>query len=154
MIVLVHPVFACLEIGQRPAAGDAVPGSLGFPALGQKHEEQSRADPCSRKTDTTCPLSSHLASALADLLPQVPVAGIFHMPRRRIGLCWEATRAPSRPGDMGDVVGTPRRLPFIMFLVQSEKSQGAGDRVPSLSNVTVLSDRLRSSRMAVLRFAC
>jgi len=55
---------------------------------------------------------------------------------------------------MGDVLGTQRRLPFTMFLAQGEKSQGAGGRAPSLSNVTVLSDRLRSSRMAVLHFAC
>ena len=36
----------------------------------------------------------------------------------------------SRPGDVGDVVGTQRRLPFIMFLVQGENSQGSGDRTP------------------------
>ena len=40
---MAHPAFAYLEIGQRPAAGDAVPGPLGFPALGQKHDEQSRS---------------------------------------------------------------------------------------------------------------
>ncbi len=60
---------------------------------------------------------------------------------RRIGLCWEATRAPSRPGDMGDVVGTQRRLPFTMFLAQSEKSQGSGGRAPSLKKLTVPPDR-------------
>jgi len=55
---------------------------------------------------------------------------------------------------MGDVVGTQRRLPFTMFLVQCEESQGSGDGVPSLKMLTVPPDRSCHLRTAVLRLAC
>ncbi len=49
--------------------------------------------------------------------------------------------ALSRPGDVGDMVGTQRRLPFTTFLVQGEESPGPGDGIPSLIKLAVLSDR-------------
>jgi len=43
VILVAHPALAYLEMGQRPTAGDSVPGPLGFPALDQKHDERSRS---------------------------------------------------------------------------------------------------------------
>ena len=83
-------------------------------------------------------LPSRLAPVAAGLLPWAPVAGIFHVPRRRIGLCREATRPGREPAlREGHGPGTWATLPlwevafpYAMFLAQGDKSQGVGDRVP------------------------
>ena len=64
----------------------------------------------------------------------------YKRPKRRIGLCWEATRAPTsgpRPGWGLVKDQAPAAKLFHWDWHQSDKSQGAGDGVPR-SNVSFL----------------
>ena len=53
---------------------------------------------------------------------------------------------------MGDVTMASPALITIMLLVQSDKSQGFGDRVPKQSMTIVLPDGSCLSRITVLHF--
>ena len=67
--------------------GGSAPKPAGFAAWHQEPEGRNR----------------FVVPTVAGFLPPAPVMGRLMVPRRRIGLCWEATRAPSRPRDLGDV---------------------------------------------------
>jgi|GEM_PF-4251934 len=152
---MAHPAFAYLEIGQRPAAGDAVPGSLGFPALGQKHDEQSRSafQENRHHLPSVLPPGVCCAASLAvgrgrRYIPYAAAEDRSGPQTRFIAfgnpLCWEATRAPPRSRDMGDVA-----FPHAMFLAQSDKSQGFGDGVPKGYGSTRKPDEPRFATPAV-----
>jgi len=116
-------------------------------------------------------LSSHLAPAVVGLFPRTPVAGISHTPRRRMGRVPKcdslgakrrcasgrlgtrsAGKHPQRrhgPGTWATLPLWDVALPFAMFLAQSDKSQGVGDRVPKGHGSTQESDEPFTGYVAI-----
>jgi len=76
-------------------------------------------------------LTAFSADAHNIVLPPMEVPGNLDSLLRRIGLCWQAPRAPQQSGGMGDaVVSVASPCLFFMLSVKSEKCQGPGDSVP------------------------
>ena len=68
---------------------------------------------------TSKPLARSSIPGRRDSACAVGLARYSASAARRIGRCWEATRAPRRPRDRGDVAAMPRRL--VLFSVSGSK---------------------------------
>ena len=104
-----HPVFAHLETAQPRPPGTPSPDPWDFP-LGTRTSE---AEPIRVPGRPTSPVLHPPAWRLLWRIScrKIPVADGFRVPRRRIVLCRQATRASSRSRDMGDVAFEVRHVP-------------------------------------------